>query len=381
MSCLDRHRENDCCCSFFLCLWFILSLICCVLITIGLIVFLVLPVRLQPDSPGPANSVEVGGNVPVLLNLSGFDPLRYDQVQVTGLTAGSNTTLLLGFCEDLSIVRVPLRPKRLFFKSTTKSALPFNYHGGDTPVYSAGGNGSFISFNISAEAIGNSHNDSHQSCGAQLINFDNLTSYMEFIDNQTTHQPLSSCIPVGPPGSPSTTSVMFSLHEPGFYRQAVFVNTTLSINSSVSGSLSSYNTSSSKPAVFCNTENCTIRISKLPSAQNLRVCVLVLTGGYTVVKFRAFTSISMNVASPVLAIATLLVSCFICCSCMCGTTICLTYRTVRSGTSQTVRFTSMNSILFSLSCIKLEVIVVAFKSAFHLLALLQQKIILTYGLF
>ena len=376
MSSLDRHRENDCCFSFFLCLWFIVLSFCGVLITIGLIVFLVLPVR---DSPGPATSVEIGGNVPVLLKLTGFDPLRYDQVQVTGLTAGSNTTLLLGLCEDLSTVRVPLRSKNFFFKSSTKSALPFNYFGGDTPVYSAGGNGSFIRFNISAEleATGGSHNDSHQSCGAQLINFDNLTSYMEFIDNQTTHQPLSNCISVGPPGSPSTTSVVFSLHEPGFYRQAVFVNTTLSINSSVTGSLSSYNTSSLEPAVLCNTENCTIHISTLPSTQNLSVCVLVLTGEYTVVKFRAFRFTSMDSASPVLTIATLLVSCFICCSCMCGTIICLTYRTVRSGTSQTVRVTSMNSILFSLSCIKLEVVAIAFKSAFHLLALLQQKIILT----
>ena len=203
------------------------------LIGSGFIVFIML--RVQPDSP--ETSVEVGGNVPVLLNLTGFDPLRYDQVQITGLTAGTNTTLFLGLCEDLSTVRVPLRPKQLFFKSSTKSPLSFNYNGGDIPVYSACGNGSFISFNISAEAIGDGHN---QSCGAQLLNFDNLTSYMAFIDNQTsTYQSLPSCIPVGPPGSPSTTSIMFSLHEPGFYRQAVFVNTTLSINSSVTGSLSS----------------------------------------------------------------------------------------------------------------------------------------------
>ena len=248
----------------------------------------------EHELESPATSVEVGGNVPVLLNQTGFDPLRYDHVLVTGLTAGSNTTLLHGLCEDLSTVRVPL-PSKIFFKNSTKS-LPFNYHGGDTPVYSAGGNDSFISFNISAEAhsTGDSHN-SHQSCGAQLINFNNLTSYMAFIDNQTTYQSVSlpSCIPVGPPGSPRTTLVMFSLHEPGFYRQGVFVNTTLSIISSVTGLLSSYNTSSLQP-VFCNTENCTIRISTLPSTQNPYVCVLVLTDGeYTAVEFRALGSYNM----------------------------------------------------------------------------------------
>ena len=252
------------------------------LIISGLIVFTVLP-RFQPDSP--ETSVEVGGNVPVVLNLTGFDPLRYDQVQVTGLTVDSNTTVLLGHCEDLSTVRIPLRPKKLFFKSSTNSTLSFNYNGGDTPVYSAGGNGSFISFNISAEATGDGHN---QSCGAQLINFDNLASYMAFTDNQTsTYQPLPSCIPVGPPGSPSTTSIMLSLHEPGFYRQAVFVNTTLSINSSITGSLSSYNTSSLEQVFCINTGNCIIRISTLPTSQNPHVCVLVLTGEYTAVEFRA----------------------------------------------------------------------------------------------
>ena len=283
-SSLEDHRENCRCLIFSYCVWFIVFIFGTVLIAIGPNFIS----RVQPESP--ATSVEVGGNVPVLLNQTGFDPLRYDQVQITGLTAGSNTSLLRGLCEDFSTVGIPLRPKKLFFKSSTKSPLSFNYNGGDIPVHSAGGNGSFISFNISAEleAAGDNNNDSHQSCGAQLINFNNLTSYMEFIDNQTSYQSFSlpSCIPVGLPGSPNTTSIMFSLHEPGFYRQAVFVNTTLSINSSVAGSLSSYKTSSLEP-VFCNAVNCTIRISTLPSTQNPRVCVLVLTSEYTTVEFRA----------------------------------------------------------------------------------------------
>ena len=276
---------------FIVCFWFIVWSLGNASLS-ALLIFDVIQ-SLPGSTTSPATSVEVGGNVPVLLNLSDFDPLRYayDQVQVTGLTAGSNTTLLLGLCEDLSTVRVPLRPKNVFFKNSSKSSLPFNYHGGDTPVYSAGGNGSFISYNISAEATGDSHNDSHQLCGAQLINFNNLTSYMVFINNQTTYQSFSlpNCIPVGPPGSPSTSSVMFSLYEPGFYRQAVLVNTSLSINSSVTGSLSSYNTSSLESAVFCNTEKCTIQISAL--TQNSYVCVLVQTDGeYTAVVIRAVES-------------------------------------------------------------------------------------------
>ena len=264
--------------------WYLGNLACSILVFLSF-----LRRNIKPESP--STSVEVGGNVPVLLNLSGFDPFWYDQVQITGLTAGSNTTLLRGLCEDLSTVRVPLDPKNIFFKNSSKSSLPFNYHGGDIPVYSAGGNDSFISFNISAEATGDNQNDSHQSCGAQLINFDNLTSYMEFINNQATYPSFSlpSCLPVGPPGLPCTTSVLLFLHEPGFYRQAVLVNTTLSINSSVIGSLSSYNTSSLQP-VFCNTVNCTIRISTLPSTQNPRVCILVLTSEYTAVEFRALGS-------------------------------------------------------------------------------------------
>ena len=280
--------HNDC----RKCVWFI---VVCLgnAVYLGTIIFIsLLPHYTKPEPPA-TSAVEVGGNVPVLLNQTGFDPFRYDRVQVTGLTAGSNTTLLRGLCEDLSTVRVPFRPKNIFFKSSTKSPLPFNYNGGDTPVYSAGGNGSFISFNVSAEATSDSQNyNSHQSCGAQLINFNNFTSYMEFINNQTTYQSFSlpSCLPVGPPGSPSTASVVFPLHEPGFYRQAVFVNTSLSIISSVTGSLSSYNTSS-LDRVFCNTKNCTIRISTLPSTQTPRVCVLVLNDGeYTAVEFKTLGS-------------------------------------------------------------------------------------------
>ena len=259
---------------------------------------LLLSQDIKPESRvrTPSTSVEVGGNVPVLL--SGFDPLRYDQVQVTGLPPSTmiSTTLFLELCEDLFTVAVrgiPLCPKKSFF--CTKSPLPFNYNGGDTPVYSAGGNGSFISFIISAEATGDSQNDSHQSCGAQLINFNNLTSYMAFINNQTTYQSFSlpSCIAVGPPGSPRTTSVKFSLHEPGFYRQALFVKTTLSINSSVTGLLSSYYTSSLEQ-VLCNTENCTINITAPPPAQYRHVCVLALTDDYRVVEFRALGSFNMS---------------------------------------------------------------------------------------
>ena len=352
MSSLDEHRENDIDCGakkVFPCLFTIIFLICTIMVVLfSIVLFILFILSVSVILNSPTTSVEVGGNVPVLLNLSGFDPLRYDQVQVTGLTAGSNSTLLFGLCEDLSTVRVPLRPKNIF-KSSTKSALPFNYYGGDTPVYSAGGNSSFISFNISAEATGDSQNDSHQSCAAQLMNFDNLTSYMEFVHNQTTYQPLSSCIPVGPPGAPSTTSVTFSLHEPGFYRQAVFVNTTLSINSSVTGSLSSYNTSSLEQ-VFCNTKDCTISISTLPSTQNAstHVCILVLTGEYTAVEFRGYQSTSFHIA---IGVTLGLLLCIVCCAIF--PMVCIvTWADIckETETSQTVSY-KHNSVFFTVSIV------------------------------
>ena len=269
----------------------------------------------------------------LLQNLCGFDPFSYDQVQVTGLTPGIDTTFFLGLCEDLSTVRISLRPKKFSF--CTKSPLPFNCYGGDTPVYSAGGNDSFIRFNISAEATGDSQlND---SCGAQLINFNNLTSYMAFMNNQTTYQSFSlpSCLPVGPPGSPRTTSVMFSLHKPGFYRQALFVNTTLSINSSVTGLLSSYYTSSLEQ-VLCNTENCTINITAPPPAQYRHVCVLALTDDYRVVEFRALGSFNMSfklVTGLLLYGAALVWNVLM--LALCGMSL-YTYQSERAGKKQTV---------------------------------------------
>ena len=297
------------CCYYTICCFVIATLL---LVSLGFVIFF----ATYSPQKSPI-SVEVGGNVSVLLDPAGFDPFWYDQVLVT---TASNITLFRGICDDLSIIRIPLPPKIISINAGKKSRLPFNYFGSDTPVYSADDtSGSFLRFKISAEA-GN-HNGS-LSCGIQLFNFAKFTSYNDFLNNEFTNnttQQNTQCIPVGPQGSPLTSSVTFYLNEPGFYWQAMIVNTSVSsVNSSVSGSLLHYNLSS-LDSVHCssdfqNTRNCTIRISALPSTPKPFMCVLVLDSNYTTIWFKGLRSI-WNVGT--IAIATIftiiLLLCSLCC--------------------------------------------------------------------
>lgn len=298
------------CCYYTICCFVIATLL---LVSLGFVIFF----ATYSPQRSPI-SVEVGGNVSVLLDPAGFDPFWYDQVLVT---TASNITLFRGICDDLSIIRIPLPPKIISINSGKKSRLPFNYFGSDTPVYSADDtSGSFLRFNISAEA-GN-HNVS-LSCGIQLFNFANFTSYNDFLNNELTNnttQQDTQCIPVGPPGSPLTSSVTFYLNEPGFYWQAMIVNSSVSsVNSSVSGSLLHHNLSS-LDSVHCssdfqNIRNCTIRISALPSTPKPSICVLVLAKNYTTVCFRGLRSI-WNVGTITIAtiFTIMLLLCSLCCS-------------------------------------------------------------------
>ena len=324
--------EDDCCFSLS---WRIFSAfrrdracsnlrcrLCCFLViaTLVLLVSLGFTIFFSTYSPQRLpTSVKVGGNVSVLLDPAGFDPFWYDQVEV--ITASNDIiTLFRGLCDDLSTEHVPLPPKKFFFKAGKRSRVPFNYFGSDTPVYSADGtNSSFIRFNISAVA---GNHDGSLSCGIQLFNFANFTSYNDFLNNELTNnitQQDTQCIPVGPPGSPLTSSVTFYLNEPGFYRQAMIVNSSVSsVNSSVSGSLLHHNFSS-LDSVHCssdfqNTRNCTIRISALPSTPMPFMCVLVLAKNYTTVYFRGLRSI-WNVGT--ITIATIFTIMFLLCSLCC----------------------------------------------------------------
>ena len=267
----------------------------------------------------PSATVEIGGNVPVLLDSAGFDPFWFDQVQVTLANLSRSTiniTLFSGFCGILSTNSAALSPRKFSFNASNESRLPFNYYGGDTPVYSAGDKDSFISINTSAEAEG------YLPCGIRLVRFSNVTSYVNFLNEESTSlsyniiQQDTRCIPVGPPGLPLTSSVTFYLDEPGFYWQAMIVNSSVLINTTVSGIVSFYNTSF-LGSVFCNfTHNCSIRISMVPSTPNQHVCVLALSDTLITVMITVVCSM-WNIGTVITASAVLSLSVLLCCCCCC----------------------------------------------------------------
>ena len=265
----------------------------------------------------PSATVEIGGNVPVLLDSAGFDQFWFDQVQVTLANLSQsiiNITLFSGICGKLSTNSASLPPRKFSFNASNESRLPFNYYGGDTPVYSAGGKDSFISINTSAEAKGSF------PCGVHMVWFSNITSYGDFLNALPYNitQQDTQCIPVGPPGSPLTSSVTVYLDEPGFYWQAMIVNTSVLMNTTVSGIVSFYNTSS-LGLEFCNlthTEHCSIRISMLPSTPNQRVCVLALSDTLSTVKVKAVRSIwNIVIGTVITASAVLMLIVLLCCCC------------------------------------------------------------------
>ena len=277
----------------------------------------------------PSSTVEIGGNVPVLLDSAGFDSFWFDKVQVTLANLSArytiNITLFSHFCRKLSTNRIALPPRKFSFNTSNESRLPFNYYGGDTPVHSVGGNDSFISINISAEA------EAYSPCGVHLVRFSNISSYINFLNEESTSLPYNitkqdtQCIPVGPPGSPITSSVTFYLDEPGFYWQSLIVNSSVLMNTTVSGIVSFYSTSVlGSNSVLCNfthTEHCSIRISMLPSTPNERVCVLALSDTLSTVKVKAVRSmwnIGTVITASVLMLCVLLCCCCCCCCCCWG---------------------------------------------------------------
>ena len=72
----------------------------------------------------------------------------------TDRSSASNITLFSTFCDNLLLESAWLPTRNFSLKASKGSLLPFNYYGGDTPVYSAGGKGSFVhqrQYNLSAE--------------------------------------------------------------------------------------------------------------------------------------------------------------------------------------------------------------------------------------
>ena len=290
--------------------------ICCCFVVVALILVICGAIFFSVYSPEvPSTTVEIGGNVSVLLDSAGFDPFWFDQVQVTLANLSRptiNITLFSGFCGKLSTNRTALPPRKFSFNASNESRLSFNYYGGDIPVYSAGGKDSLISINTSAEGEG------YSPCGVRLVRFSNISSNEESksLPYNISHQD-TQCIPVGPPGSPFTSSVTVYLDEPGFYWQALIVNSSVLMNSTVSGIVSFYNTSF-LGSVFCNfthAMHCSIRISMLPSTPNQRVCVLALSDTLSTVKVKAVRSI-WNIGTVITA-SVLMLSVLLCCCCCC----------------------------------------------------------------
>ena len=259
--------------------------------------------------------IEIGGNVSVLIpDKALLDPF-YDSYVVhvadpdtADRSSVGNITLFVTFCNNLLLESVWLPPTEMYFLTANKgSRLPFNYYGGDTPVYSAGGDGSFIRISISAEAT--NYNGPTLSCGVQIFYFTSFTSYNNFVNmgsnitisNRTQHD--FKCLPVGPSGLPSISSATFELVEHGYYRLVMLAELSISINSSVTGHLFHYNTSFLNP-VFCdlNVNNCTLYLYSYIQLPDIKFkadlasdsfCSLVLADEYTTVVLESITQLKL----------------------------------------------------------------------------------------
>ena len=106
--------------------------LCCCFVVAAIILVICGAIFLSVYSPDvPPSTVEIGGNVPVLLDSAGFDPFWFDQVQVTLANLSWSTiniTLFRDFCEKLSTNRTALSPRKFSFNASNESRLPFNYY-------------------------------------------------------------------------------------------------------------------------------------------------------------------------------------------------------------------------------------------------------------
>ena len=162
-----------------------------------------------------------------------------------------HTTLLdaaffKGFCKTLAPVSTSFKlknaerlipPKNLSVKrqqDDKESRVPFNYYGGNIPIFVECCNESFISFHISAWGA-----KRNMSCGVLLINFATRESYRDFLSGELEEYDHleSKCIQVGT-NTPLLSSVTFYLNKTGYYQQAAkIVDGNITVDANVSGSL------------------------------------------------------------------------------------------------------------------------------------------------
>ena len=277
-----------------------------IFILVVMIVFLTGVTGRQPElKPGqpelkPGQPIEIGGNVSALIQI--LDSVgvasfyyAYGKVKVaaTDRSSAKNITLFSTFCNKVLLESVWLPTRNFSLKASKGSLLPFNYYGGDTPVYSAGGKGSFISISISAEAT--NYDGPILWCGVRIFRLTDFSLYNNFVNSTCNNVTISNlsqhefkCIPVGPSGLPLSSLITFELVEHGYYRLAMLAELSVSINSSVTGQMFHYNTSFLNP-VFCDLNtNCTLNIDSYRhladvTAVSASVCNLALADEYTTV--------------------------------------------------------------------------------------------------
>lgn len=243
--------------------------------------------QLKPD-------IEIGGNVSALIQVwdtaGAVASCGKVKVSATDRTSASNITLFSTFCNNLLLESVWLPIRNFSLKTSKGSLLPFNYYGGDTPVYSAGGKGSFISISISAEAT--NYNGPILSCGVRIFLFADFLLYNNFVNNTCDNVTISKlsqqdfkCLPVGLSGLPLSSLTTFELVEHGYHRLVILTELSVSINSTVTGQLFHYNTSFLSP-VFCDLDTaCTLYPHSYRQLANVTdsVCNLALADEYTTI--------------------------------------------------------------------------------------------------
>ena len=153
-----------------------------------------------------------------------------------------------GFCNTLAPVSTTytgkkcvenlLPPQKLSVKrqQDKESRVPFNYFGGNIPIYfyENGCNESYISIHISAWGA-----KRNMSCGVLLINFATQESYNDYLNGKSEEYDHleSKCFQVGT-HTPLFSSATFHLNKTGMYRQAAkIVDGNITVHANVSASL------------------------------------------------------------------------------------------------------------------------------------------------
>ena len=250
-------------------------------------------------------------NLPVLLKQGGFSPKDTKYIDVAANFDKDSYNKIIFFkalCNATSYTQNLLDPVNRSLTPTADhptNRYPFNYHYGDVPVYSAGGNSSLV-YNISASGLadGSMHNEQpaaarlhHSSCPLELFMFDSESNYTKFLQNKTVNVTgfvnRSGCIPVGVGDNVLHNSTVFWLGQPNFYYIMASVVAGINISTNISGHVRAYSTDQHNQITKCDLETnnrnaCRISISNSDRAEfSHPVCIFA----------QAKSSSSLNVSA------------------------------------------------------------------------------------